>query len=80
VARESCLSTPVFTLDGAATTKLGKNRSFTFTQTFQGTKFDQINGQFVSSNEVEGYALYYFEAQDLCSAGRAKVNFSAKHK
>ena len=28
---------------------------------------------------VEGYAIYHFSAQDLCSEGKSKVNFSAKH-
>lgn len=79
VARSACLSTPVFTLDGPVTTKL-KKRSFTFSQTFFGNKFDKIHGTFVSSNQVEGYALYHFQAQDLCSEGKAKVNFTAKHK
>lgn len=81
VARDLCLSTPVFTLGGTtATTKLGRNGTFTFTHTFFGTKIDRIHGRFVSPNEVEGFALYQFSAQDLCSAGRSKVNFSAKHR
>jgi hypothetical protein len=81
VARESCLSTPVFTLGGTtATHKLGRNGTFTFTHTFLGTKIDKIHGKFVSPNEVEGYAIYNFSAQDLCSAGKSKVNFTAKHK
>jgi hypothetical protein len=43
VARESCVSSPVFTLGGdTATKKLGKDRAFTFTHTFQGTKVDKI--------------------------------------
>jgi hypothetical protein len=81
VAREACVSTPVFTLGGAtARKKLGRNRTFTFTHTFLGNKIDKIHGRFVSPDEVEGYALYHFPAQDLCSAGRSKVNFTAKHK
>lgn len=81
VARESCLSTPVFTLGGATPShKLGRNGTFTFTQTFLGNKIDKIHGRFVSPNEVEGYAIYHFSAQDLCSAGRSKVNFTAKHR
>ena len=81
VARELCISTPVFTLGGTTPAhKLGRNRTFTFTHTFLGTKIDKIHGRFVSPNEVEGYALYNFPAQDLCSAGRSKVNFTAKHK
>jgi hypothetical protein len=81
VARESCISTPVFTLGGAtATKKLGKDRAFTFTHTFLGTKMDEIQGRFVSPDEVQGFAIYHFSGQDLCSAGRSKVNFSAKHK
>ena len=80
VAFGLCLSTPVFTLDGMPTKKLAKNRSFTFPHTFLGTKFDKIHGRFISPNEVEGYAIYHFPAQDLCPEGKAKVNFTAKHK
>ena len=80
VARELCLSTPVFTLDGNPTKKLGRNRSFTFTHTFLGDRFDKIHGRFVSPTEVEGYAIYHFSAQDLCSEGKTKVAFTAKHK
>ena len=80
VAREACVSSPVFTLDGNPKHKLGRNRTFTFTHTFLGTKIDRIHGRFVCSNEVEGYALYNFPAQDLCSAGKSKVNFTATHK
>jgi len=81
VAREACLSTPVFTLGGTTVThKLGRNRTFTFTHTFLGTKLDKVHGRFISPNEVEGYAIYHFSAQDLCSAGRSKVNFTAGHK
>jgi hypothetical protein len=81
VARGLCTSTPVFTLSGAtATKKLGKDRAFTFTHTFLGTKVDKIHGMFVSPDEVEGFAIYHFLGQDLCSAGRSQVNFTAKHK
>jgi len=80
VAREDCVSAPVFTIDGFPTTKLGKDRAFTFTHTFLGTEFDKIHGRFVAPDEVEGYAIYHFSAQDLCSGGRSKVNFTAKHK
>jgi hypothetical protein len=80
VARGLCLSTPVFTLESNPSKKLGKNRTFTFTHTFLGNKFDKIHGRFISPNEVEGYAIYHFPAQDLCSEGRSKVNFTAEHK
>ena len=80
VARGECLSTPVFTLDGTSSKKLGKDRSFTLTHTFFGSKIDKIHGKFVSSNKVEGYAIYHVQAQDLCSEGKTKVNFTAKHK
>jgi hypothetical protein len=76
-----CLSTPVFTLGGTTSSKkLGRDRAFTLTHTFFGNKVDKIHGKFVSSNEVEGYAIYHFQAQDLCSGGKAKVSFTAKHK
>jgi hypothetical protein len=81
VAFGYCLSTPVFTLEGAtASKKIGRNRTFTFTHTFLGTKIDKIHGRFTSSNEVEGFAIYHFSAQDLCPEGKAKVNFTASHK
>lgn len=80
VAREACISAPVFTSDGVVKKKLGRNHAFTFTRTFLGNKFDTIHGRFVSPNEVEGYAIYHFAAQDLCSEGKARVNFTARHK
>ena len=80
VAREDCVSAPVFTLDGTSSKKLGRDRSFTLTHTFLGNKIDKIHGKFVSSDEIDGYAIYHFAAQDLCSAGTSKVNFTAKHK
>ena len=80
VAREACTSSPVFTLDGTSSKKLGRGRTFTLTHTFLGNKIDKIHGKFVSSNEIEGYAIYHFDAQDLCSGGKSKVNFTAKHK
>jgi len=81
VAREACVSAPVFTLGGAtASKKLGGNGTFSFTHTFLGNKIDKIHGRFVSTNEVEGFAIYHFPAQDLCSAGKARVNFTARHK
>ena len=70
VARDSCISTPVFTLDGTSSKKLGRNRTFTLTHTFFGNKIDKIHGRFVSSTEIDGYAIYHFDAQDLCSAGQ----------
>ena len=80
VARGLCLSTDVFTQEGTSSKKLGRNRTFTLTHTFFGSKIDKIHGRFVSSNEVEGYAIYHFFAQDLCSEGKTKVNFKATHK
>ncbi|HKH40881.1 MAG TPA: hypothetical protein VKA41_03410 [Solirubrobacterales bacterium] len=80
VARESCVSTSVFTMDGKPSRKLGRNGTFTFTRPFFGKKVDKIQGRFVSPNEIEGFAIYHFFAQDLCSGGRARVNFTAKHK
>lgn len=81
VARGNCVSTPVFTLGGTTVSKnLSRNGSFTFTHTFLGTKIDRIHGKFVSTDEVEGFAVYNFSAQDLCSAGKARVNFTAKRQ
>ena len=56
--------------------KLGRNRAFTFAQTFFGNKIDKIHGRFTSSNEVEGFAIYHFSAQDLCGTGKSRVNFT----
>ena len=81
VAREACVSSPVFTLGGAtASKKLGGNGTFSFTHTFLGNKIDKIHGRFVSASEVQGFAIYHFPAQDLCSEGKTKVNFTARHK
>jgi hypothetical protein len=80
VARELCISTPVFTQDGTSSKKLGRDRTFTLTHTFLGNKIDKIHGKFIAPNEIQGYAIYHFSAQDLCSAGKSKVNFTAKHK
>ena len=80
VAREDCVSTSVFTQDGNPTHKLGRNGTFTFTHTFFGNKMDRIHGRFVAPDEVQGFAIYHFFAQDLCSGGKARVNFSARHK
>jgi hypothetical protein len=80
VAREDCVSTSVFTQEGNPTVRLSRNRTFTFSRTFFGNKMDKIHGRFIAPNEVQGYAIYHFFAQDLCSGGRSKVNFSAKHK
>ncbi len=80
VAWGLCLSTPVFTVDGTSSKKLGRNRTFTLTHTFLGNKIDKIHGKFVSSHEVDGYAIYHFNAQDLCPAGKIKVSFTASHK
>jgi len=79
-AREACVSVPVFTLDGTPRKKLSRNRAFTFTRTFLGAKMDKIHGRWVSPTKVEGYALYNFPAQDLCSAGKTKVSFTARRK
>jgi hypothetical protein len=81
VARDLCISTPVFTQDGNnASKKLGRDRTFTLTHTFLGNKIDKIHGKFVAPNEIQGYAIYHFNAQDLCTAGKSKVNFTASHK
>jgi hypothetical protein len=78
VARGLCLSTPVFTLGGETpTARLNGRGAFSFTSTFIGSKFDRIKGHFVSPKEVEGIAIYHFLAQDLCSEGKTKVNWSA---
>jgi hypothetical protein len=78
VARGLCLSTPVFTLGGETPkAKLNGKGAFSFTSTFIGSKFDRIKGKFVSEKDVEGFAIYNFQAQDLCSAGQTRVKFTA---
>jgi hypothetical protein len=77
VSRSLCVSTPVFTLDGDPTKPLSKRGAFTFTKTFMGNKIDKISGHFVSSNEIEGFAIYHFLASDLCTEGKTKVTFTA---
>lgn len=79
VAHGLCLSAAVFTLGGETpTAKLNGRGSFSFTRTFIGSKFDRIKGTFVSPKEVEGFAIYNFQAQDLCSAGATRVKFTAQ--
>jgi len=80
VARGLCVSAPVFTLDGTPSKKISRKGSFSFKKTFFGNKFDQINGRFVSSTEIQGTAIYHFQSQDLCSQGKTKVAFTARHK
>jgi len=77
VARGLCFSTPVFTLDGSVSKKVGKKGTFTFSKTFLGNKFDRITGQFVSPTEIDGFAIYHFQSQDLCSEGKTKVRYTA---
>jgi hypothetical protein len=77
VSRSLCVSTPVFTLDGSPTKPLSKRGQFTFTKTFMGNKIDKISGHFVSSNEIEGFAIYHFLGSDLCTEGKTKVTFKA---
>lgn len=81
VGRQYCVSTPVFTSGGATPRKkLSRDRTFTFARSFLGNKVDKIHGKFVGPKEVEGYAVYHFFGQDLCSQAKMKVTFTAKHK
>jgi len=80
VARQFCLSTDVFTVDGQPKKPLSKRGAFTFTHTFFGTKIDKISGRFTESDTVEGKAVYNFFGQDLCSEGPMKVAFTAHRK
>ena len=81
VARQYCTSAPTFTIDGNTPSKrLSRNRTFTLTRTFIGNKFDKIHGRFVRSNRINGWAIYHFNQQALCSGGKVKVNFSATRK
>jgi hypothetical protein len=81
VGRQYCVTAPVFTIGGAtARKKLSRNGTFTFTRTFFGNKLDKIHGRFVGTDEVKGYVNYHFFAQSLCSAGNAKIPFTAKRQ
>jgi hypothetical protein len=79
VANGVCVSAPVFTLDQTPRKKLSKRGAFTFTHTYLGNRFDKISGRFVSATEVQGFAIYHFQAQDLCAEAKIKVNFTAQH-
>lgn len=80
VANGLCVSAPVFTLDGKPQKKLSGRGSFSITKTFVGSRFHRISGRFVSPTEIEGFVVIHFQAQDLCSAGKVRVNFSAKRR
>jgi len=82
VARNFCISPPVFLLDQpSVTTKLKRGR-FGFSRTFVGSKINRIRGTFVTPEKIEGEAIYHFEDSDagLCSAGRTKIRFTATKK
>jgi len=80
VARGLCVSTPVFTIDGNPSHKISGRGTFNFTKTYMGNKFDKITGLFISTTEIEGFAVYHFPQQDLCSEGKTKVRYTASRK
>ena len=80
VARGLCVSGPVFTLDGTPTHRISGRGTFNFTKTYMGNKFDKITGRFTSTTEIEGFAIYHFPQQDLCSEGKTKVRYTATRK
>ena len=83
VARDLCLSPPVFTLNGETPKKpLSGRAAFSFTHTFVGSKIDKIRGQFVRPTKIEGVAVYNFpdSPSDLCTAGQEKVEFTANRE
>jgi len=80
VARNFCVSAPVFLAEGSSvSTKLRRGR-FAFTETFVGSKFHRIAGRFVAPDEIEGEATYWFAESDagLCGAGSTTTKFSAE--
>jgi hypothetical protein len=80
VARGLCVSFPVFTIDGNPSHKISGRGTFNFTKTYMGNKFDKITGRFISTTEIEGFAIYHFPQQDLCSEGKTKVRYTATRK
>jgi hypothetical protein len=82
VARDFCIASPVFVLDGVPVSARLKRGRFGFSRTFVGSRFDRITGRFVSPEEIEGEAVYNFAGSDagLCSPGATKVRFSAKRR
>lgn len=80
VARDFCISAPVFLLDVTeVTAKLSKRGRFSFVSTFVGSKTNRITGAFDAKGNIEGEITYHFPDSDagLCSAGSTKTTFSA---
>ena len=83
VAKGFCIAAPVFLLDeDRITTRLNSRGAFSFSRTFIGSKVDRIKGRFNDKGEIEGTAVYHFRDSDsgLCSAGKSKVKFTARHR
>ena len=70
VAKGLCLSTPVFTLDRNPG-RAEQRGAFTVHSDLRRQQVRHDLGRFVSpTEEVEGFVVYHFDAQDLCAAGR----------
>jgi hypothetical protein len=80
VGRGLCVSFPVFTIDGNPSHRISSRGTFNFTKTYMGNKFNKITGRFISTTEIEGFAIYHFPQQDLCSEGKTKVRYTASRK
>ena len=82
VARNFCISPPVFLLDETTVTAKLKRGRFAFVRTFFGSKMNRIRGRFVAPDTIEGEAIYHFQDSDagLCSEGKTKVRFTAERK
>ena len=79
VRRDDCLSPPAFLLgQDSVSTTLSRSGEFTFRRPTFSLKVDKIAGSFVQPDRIEGKATYNFQAQDLCTAGKKTVNFTAK--
>jgi hypothetical protein len=80
VALGSCVTPPTFLPEPGDTvrSKISGRGTFSFTHTFLGSRFDKIEGRFVSDSRIEGEVLYHFHPSATCGGGKTKTTFRAK--
>lgn len=80
VARNLCISAPVFLLDETKVTAKIRRGKFKFARTFVGSKQNRIRGRFTEPGVIEGVIVYHFRHSDagLCGAGKTRVRFTAE--